>query len=124
MQIVARIALKCLDLSRFVIFLWLFFLTPFLFGGAGKTPVFFIQSLTFSFFFLYLTKICFFDFTPSFANYRGVRFPFAVFCIFIVYVFVQWLGGQLVFLKIIPGTITSYRTMDYLVQLICYFLFS
>src|SRR5206468_12161457 len=68
----------------------------------SKTPVFVIQALTFSFFFLYTTKLCFYDFIPSFVSYQRVRFPFALICVFVAYVFTQWLGGQLVFLKFIP----------------------
>lgn len=120
---IAEIFLKASNSLKFLLFLPLLFVPAALFGGWGKIMEFSIQAFILGVFLLYFTNLCFYKTTPSYFHYDNLRVPCVIFSCFIAYVFVQWLGGHLVFLKVIPGSLARYRTMDFLIQLVCYAFF-
>jgi hypothetical protein len=116
---------KCLDRSQFILVLAALLSAPPLTGGFGFTPEFVFRVLTISAFLIYATKRSFFVFQSPQPNpsEKIIRNALIGFSFFLVFVFLQWLGGHAVFTKFIPGTVCRYNTVEFLVQLVCYVLF-
>jgi len=114
---------KVLNYLEVLFFLLLIILPAPLFGGRDATALFLIRVLILGTFILFLPLLFFRRNDYFLQAIVGIKFPLLLFCLFILYCFLQWHGGSAVFSRIKPGSICGFETKDNAVQLIFYLLF-